>query len=97
MKMTTAVTAESQALHLAQAGGMTTSFVTGLGVVEGEILNDLEQYGTLTLRRLIRMVEWPTMMVVMGVGALIREGLVRAVRRELEVVLEPATPEQAAS
>ena len=71
---------------------MPTSMMTMLGMVEGEILSDLEQYGTLTLRRLIRMVEWPTMMVVMGVGALIREGLVRAVRRELEVILEPVKP-----
>ena len=80
-----------QKLQLAAvgAGAGSTPLVTMLGVVEGDILNFLETHGTLTLRRLIRMVEWPTMMVVMGVGALIREGLVHAVRRELEVVLEP--------
>ena len=75
----------------AGTGAGSTPMVTMLGVVEGDILNFLETHGTLTLRRLIRMVEWPTMMVVMGVGALIREGLVRAVRRETEVVLEPTT------
>ena len=31
-----------------------------------------------------------------GLGALIREGLVRAVRRELEVVIEPASTHQTA-
>ena len=81
-------------LAAAGAGAGSTPLVTVLGVVEGDILNFLETHGTLTLRRLIRMVEWPTMMVVMGVGALIREGLVRAVRRELEVVIEPASTHQ---
>lgn len=72
---------------------MGTPLVTVLGVVEGEILSYLEAHGASTMRRIIRMLEWPTMVVVMGVGALIRQGLVRGIRRDLEVVLEPASPD----
>ena len=65
------------------------SLITTLGVIEGEALTYLEQHGATPLRRLVRELEWPAPMVMMGVGALVREGLVRATPHDLEVVVEP--------
>ena len=75
------------------------SLMTELGLIGGEALVYLETHGATTLRQLIRDLEWPAPMVMMAVGALVREGLARAIRNELEVVLElrpvgtAATPE----
>jgi len=65
------------------------SLVTHLGIIEGEVLTYLEQDGRTTLRQLIRDLEWPAPMITMAIGAAIRQGLVRAIRHDLEVVLEP--------
>ena len=69
------------------------ALVTSLGIIEGEVLLYLDVSGATTVRRLIRELEWPAPMVTMGVGALIREGLVRARQHELEVIIEPRRPE----
>ncbi len=66
-----------------------TPLITTLGLIEGEVLTFLEEHGATTLRALIRELEWPARMVMMAVGALVREHLVRATQRELEVILEP--------
>ena len=63
------------------------SLITPLGLVEGDILTFLEEHGATTLRRLIRGLEWPARMVMMGVGALVRERLVQAMQLDVEVVL----------
>ena len=63
--------------------------MTTLGIVSGEILTDLEQHGPTSMRRLIRELAWPAPVVMMAVGALIREGLIQAAQHELEVVIEP--------
>lgn len=65
------------------------SLITTLGLVEGEVLAFLEDHRATTLRGLIRELEWPSRVVMMAVGALVRERLVRAAQRELEVILEP--------
>ena len=65
------------------------SLMTTLGVIEGEALTYLEQHGATPLRRLVRELEWPAAMVMMAVGALVREGLIRATQHDLEVVVEP--------
>ena len=70
------------------------SLMTRVGLVEGEILTYLEGHGTTTLRRLIRDLEWTAPLVMMGVGALIREGLVRAVQHDLEVLVEARSAAQ---
>ena len=70
------------------AGVLSTSLMTPLGLVQGDILIHLEEYGATTLRYLIQSLEWPSRMVMMGVGGLIRQGLVRAVQLELDVVIE---------
>jgi hypothetical protein len=66
-----------------------TPLITTLGLIEGEVLTVLEDHGATTLRGLIRELEWPARMVMMAVGALVREHLVRATQRELEMVVEP--------
>ena len=68
------------------------SLVTSLGIIEGEVLLYLDVHGATPVRRLIRELEWPSPLVTMGVGALIREGLVQASQRELEVIVEPRRP-----
>lgn len=60
-----------------------------LGLIEGEILTYLERHGATTLRRLIRELEWSAPMVMMAVGALVRERLIRATQHDLEVIVEP--------
>ena len=66
-----------------------TSLITSLGLIEGEALTYVEEHGATTLRRLIQALEWPARLVMMAVGALIRNGLVRAIPHELEVIIEP--------
>jgi hypothetical protein len=61
--------------------------ITTLGLVEGDVLTYLERHGTTTLRHLIRQLDWPARMVMMAVGGLIREHLVQATQRELEVLV----------
>ncbi|MBI4342908.1 MAG: hypothetical protein HY599_06040 [Candidatus Omnitrophica bacterium] len=69
--------------------GRWPALMTSLGLVSGEILTELEAHGATPMRRLIRELEWPAPMVLMAVGALVREGLVRATQHDLEVILEP--------
>ena len=66
-----------------------TSMMTLLGIVEGEVLTVLETGGATTLRGLVRALQWPAPVVMMAVGALIRQGLARGIQHELEVVIEP--------
>ena len=71
-----------------RADVLAASLMTPLALVQGDILTQLEEYGATTLRHLIRSLEWPSRMVMMGVGGLIRQGLVRGVQLELDVVIE---------
>ena len=64
------------------------SLMTSIGLVEGEALTYLEAHGHTALRRLVRELEWPSPMTMMAVGALIRQGLIRAKQHDLEVMLE---------
>ena len=72
--------------------GEDARFRTTLGLVEEEVLVYVEDYGATTLRGLIRGLGWPSRMVMMAVGALIRERLIRARQHELDVIFEPLTP-----
>ncbi len=65
------------------------SLMTPLGLAAGEVLTEVDSLGTATLRQLIRKLDWPVYLVMMAVGALVRQGLVRATQRELEVIVEP--------
>lgn len=72
-----------------EAEAEAASLMTPIGRAEGEILTYLERHGVSSVRRLIRELEWPAPVIMMAVGALAREGLVRAVRHDLEVLVEP--------
>lgn len=72
--------------------GEKRSLMTPIGIVEGDVLMYLEQHGRATLRMLNRELAWPSYLVVMGVGALIRSGLVRATQLGLEIILQPRKP-----
>jgi len=85
--MTEVVLAKGEDMFRVPSTAASSSLMTPLALVEGDVLTYLERDGTTTLRRLIRELEWPARMVMMGVGALVREGLVRATKRELEVLL----------
>ena len=63
-----------------------------LGLVEGDILLHLDAHGATPVRRLMEELNWPGSMVTMGVGALVREGLVRVRPDEFEAVVEPRRP-----
>ncbi|PIQ83442.1 MAG: hypothetical protein COV75_07345 [Candidatus Omnitrophica bacterium CG11_big_fil_rev_8_21_14_0_20_63_9] len=65
------------------------SLMTPLGLAAGEVLIEIEWSGAATLRQLIRKLDRPVYLVMMAVGVLIRQGLVRATQRELEVLVEP--------
>ena len=65
------------------------SLASILSVIEGEILLYLEKYGYARLRKLVRELDWPMAEVMMGIGALIREGLVEVRRDRFGVILQP--------
>lgn len=50
---------------------------TMIGIVEGEILEYLERHGPASVYRLVQALEWPSTLVIMAAGALIREGLAK--------------------
>ena len=68
-----------------------SSIMTSLGIIEGEVLLRLETHGAATLQDLTRELQWPAAMVTMAVGALVRQGLARAARHDLEVVVAEPT------
>lgn len=76
---------ESPSASIGRMRGM--SLLTLVGVVEGDVLDYVEVHGRTTLHRLVQGLEWPSRIIVMAVGALIRQGLIRGTQTELEVVL----------
>ena len=79
--------------EIGQAGrGLEGSLITSLGIVEGEVLEYLDSHQGVSLRRLNQELEWPAYMVMMAVGALIRESLVQGTRGDLEVVVKRRDP-----
>ena len=69
------------------------TLITQLGLAEGEVLTCLEEYGSTTLRRLNRELDWPASIVMMAVGALVRARLVLAIQHDLEIVIQLNEPE----
>ena len=57
------------------------SLITMIGLAEGDTLEYLETHGATALRTLTRELPWPSPIVTMAVGALIREGLARGTRK----------------
>lgn len=58
--------------------------ITILGVVEGEVLEWLESHGPMPLYRLIQAQERPPSLIIMAVGALIRQGMLMGNEHRLE-------------
>ena len=63
------------------------SWMTPIGVAEGEVLSFLDEHGTVAIRRLVQQLEWPAPIVLMGVGALIRDGLACVRQHGAEMVV----------
>ena len=72
---------------IAEGGARGPSLMTSLGLMEGEVLTYLEEHGATMLRELIRKLGRSTAMVMMGVGALIREGLVEGSQQDVNVMV----------
>lgn len=64
-----------------------TYLVTRLGLVEGHILEILEN-GDLTLRQLMERLEWEPCAIAMATGSLIRQGFIRSFENGGEVFLQ---------
>jgi hypothetical protein len=62
--------------------------VTAVGLVEGDVLDYLESHGASALRGVVRALSWPVTLIMMAIGSLVRQGMVRGTRRDLEVILE---------
>ena len=64
------------------------SLMTPLAIVEGELLETIEERGPVSLASLIEWTELSKTLVLMSVGALIRAGLVRATKFHHRIMLE---------
>jgi hypothetical protein len=65
------------------------SLMTPLGVASGDVLSLVEARGSASLTRVLHeLQQWPVPLVLMAVGALIREGLVLGTGQGWELVLE---------
>ena len=63
---------------MARQGSKNPPVITSLGIIEGEVLKYLEQFGASTLNQLIRDLDWPGQLVTMAVGELVRIHIVCA-------------------
>ncbi|MBI3996979.1 MAG: winged helix-turn-helix domain-containing protein [Candidatus Omnitrophica bacterium] len=63
--------------------------MTQIGVLEGEVLAFLDEHGSTSMRRLTRELDGPSPLIMMAIGALVRQGLIRVVQHDLEVIFEP--------
>ncbi len=70
--------------HINQEGG---SLFTPLNLAAAEALEVVESKGTITLTEVISSTQWPEPMVLMGVGGLIRDGIITAKRHDKNIVL----------
>ncbi len=65
-----------------------TYLVTRLALIEGSILDRLENRKAVCLSELMENLEWEPCAVAMAVGSLIRQGFVKSVEHGLDVFLE---------
>ncbi len=74
-----------------QSSGL--SLMTPLGLLAGDVLMFVERQGRMTMAQLLQEVKGPASMVLMAVGSLIRQGLVRAIQQDVDVIVEPCAVE----
>lgn len=65
-----------------------THLMTRLALIEGSIIEKLEDEKAMTLRELMKDVEWEPCAVSMAIGSLIRQGMVRCREYDKHVLLE---------
>lgn len=65
------------------------SLMTPIALIEGEVLSYLEEHGTATAKKLVDELKWPATLVLMGIGALVRSGLIQAKKIGYQVLLLP--------
>jgi len=66
----------------------TTHLMTRLGVVEGDVLDYVCKHPSISLKQLIRGLDWQPCIITMGVGSLIREGLVEVAEQGNDVLIK---------
>ena len=66
-----------------------STIITSLGLLSGEILMYLETHGRATAGQLSKELGWAVPMVMMAIGTLIRQGLVLARPFNLEIMIQP--------
>ena len=64
-----------------------TYLVTRLALVEGEILERLENSNEVTVHQLMEAVAWEPCAVAMAIGSLMRQGMIRGVEDGENVIL----------
>lgn len=67
-----------------------THLMTRLAIIEGTILERIEQKHIVALRELLENLEWEPCAVTMAVGSLLRQGLIRSLERGEDVFLREA-------
>jgi hypothetical protein len=72
-----------------------TPLASLLGFIECDILTYLETNGSTSVSCLIRELEWPVPMVLMGLGSLVRFGLIRMCAHDSEVIVEKLSASRA--
>jgi len=65
-----------------------THIMTRLGIAEGDILDYVVAHPSISLNQLIRSLDWQPCLITMGVGLLIREGLVHATEHGNDVLIK---------
>jgi len=63
------------------------SLFTSISLIEGEILNFMDGKGEAMLTDIVNQLGFPEPIILMGIGGLIREGLVTAKRKNRFVLL----------
>jgi hypothetical protein len=86
--MTIQIPMQSQDWAKTGIGQENQSLMTPIALVEGEVLETIESRGPVDLSRVLKTTKQPKPLVVMSVGALVRDGLVRATKSKQHIVLE---------
>lgn len=65
-----------------------THLMTRIAIVEGTVLERLEDRKTMSLRKLMEELPWEPCAITMAVGSLARQGMIRCGEDGIEVFLE---------
>jgi hypothetical protein len=64
-----------------------SSLMTPLGLVEGEILDWVDRHGPTALHKLTQELDWSPNLILMGIGALVRQDLAWAVQVKSDIIV----------